>query len=814
MAKGRSSAVGRSSKPKPQAKSRPSGLSSNKTTSKKSRESVKYGQLSRQEKTNLEEYGELAPKDLDEEEEEDELAGRHLRKIVNEEDLDEDIRKRKLENTATFDDDDEGDDSDDWQKPTAYSKLLGILQKSSKHQDYYKRIKLEEEGLEDQEDAMDDEEDDEEEDDEEAEEEVLELTAEEEKQLREQYGDDYLTALDQDSSADEDGIDGEDEEDAEVEQELDEESEAEVEDQEMDEAGLSDVDDSDNEEEGDASKHHFGDEQTQKIGDLITKVESKAWTTENIEDPILKSVTSFTVSDRSTPALQPPANCKTLEDFGVKHRLHKTWTKVNEDCIDTEDETMTPLQNSLFHSFNQYRDVAYCNRDIDNAKEIRKAYALHALNHVLKTRDRVLKNNERISKAQKANRDIEEMRDQGFTRPKVLILLPFRNTAVDVVTALIELSGSEQQENRKRFYDEFNLLEEEEEKADKPMDYQETFKGNIDDHFRLGIKFTRKTMKLYSDFYSADIIIASPLGLRTVIGAEGDRKRDFDFLSSLEVIIMDQTQQFLMQNWDHIDHILEHVNLIPKDAHGCDFSRVKSWYLDGRAKYLRQNLVFADFLTPEINAMFNKHMKNVGGKLKIKQSYEGSMIDAIAQVQQTFVRVEAQSLATADDLRFKYFVEKTLPTLQRSAITQSHTLIFVPSYFDFVRIRNYLEDNKYSCAHICEYTPTPQVSKARSDFFHGRASFVLYTERFHFFRRYNIRGAYHVIFYGLPDHPQFYTEIVNYLALKADASSAEEATFSCSALFSRYDMLKLERIVGTDRARKMCSSGKNLFVFS
>lgn len=75
--------------------------------------------------------------------------------MVNEEDLDEDIRKRKYENVATFDDDDEADDSDDWQKPSAYNRLLGILQKTSKHQDYYKRIKLEEEGLEDQEDDMD-----------------------------------------------------------------------------------------------------------------------------------------------------------------------------------------------------------------------------------------------------------------------------------------------------------------------------------------------------------------------------------------------------------------------------------------------------------------------------------------------------------------------------------------------------------------------------------------------------------------------------------------------------------------------------------
>lgn len=54
-----------------------------------------------------------------------------------------------------------------------------------------------------------------------------------------------------------------------------------------------------------------------------------------------------------------------------------------------------------------------------------------------------------------------------------------------------------------------------------------------------------------------------------------------------------------------------------------------------RAKYLRQTLVFADFLTPEFNALFNKHMKNVSGKLKVKHTYEeGSIMDVIPQVQQ------------------------------------------------------------------------------------------------------------------------------------------------------------------------------------
>lgn len=51
--------------------------------------------------------------------------------------------------------------------------------------------------------------------------------------------------------------------------------------------------------------------------------------------------------------------------------------------------------------------------------------------------------------------------------------------------------------------------------------FQAMFAGNIDDCFRLGVAVRRNAVKLYSEFYSSDLIVASPLGLRTIIGADG-----------------------------------------------------------------------------------------------------------------------------------------------------------------------------------------------------------------------------------------------------------------------------------------------------
>ena len=281
-----------------------------------------------------------------------------------------------------------------------------------------------------------------------------------------------------------------------------------------------------------------------------------------------------------------------------------------------------------------------------------------------------------------------------------------------------------------------------------------------------------------------------------------------------------------MQNWEHMEYIFERFNLQPKEAHGCDFSRVRSWYLDGNARYVRQTLVFTAFNTPELNSVFSKHMKNFGSKVKYLPLHQGSLLVQPLPLKQTFSRFDCPTPVSEPDARFEYFTTAVLPALlkARSRLPSSSTtpppsargtLIFIPSTLDFIRLRNHLSTTSVSFGAISEYTSPPDVSRARSHFLTGRHGLLLYTERAHHFRRYRLRGVGRVVMYGIPDNPLFYREITGlYLERSVGESRLSAAEASVRVVFSKWDGLRLERIVGDARVGAMVKGAQgDIFEF-
>lgn len=546
---------------------------------------------------------------------------------------------------------------------------------------------------------------------------------------------------------------------------------------------------------------HFGrPDDDNELERKIQAVKENKWST---MEPMKIQKWSYTLKIPQVSGSDPEPRSPTvsaLNELTLKQKLRETSGKL-----------MPPLDklsgNLAFNLFN-YHDILFPHRTLDNSEILRKLACLHAINHVFKTRDVVIKDNARLAR-EDAQEDLE-YRDQGFTRPKVLVILPTRNSCVKYVDIILSLCEPEQQENKKRFQETYASGEDP--SQDKPEDFRDLFGGNDDDMFRLGLKFTRKTVKFFAQFYNSDVIIASPLGLRMALGADDPKKQDHDFLSSIEVVIFDQADALLMQNWEHVDYIFEHLNLQPKEAHGCDFSRVRTWYLDGIAKYLRQTILLSAFNFPSLNRLFTHQMLNIEGKAKYSQVEEGAMIDLNMPVKQTFSRFNFGTPIAEPNNRFKYFITTIVPSLTKlstlGAGEGQGVLIYLSIYADFVRVRNYLvsssETQAISFGSISEYTSVKDVARARSHFLSGRHAVLLYTERAHHFRRYRLKGIKKVILYGLPENPVFYKEIVGgYLGASITAGKLDTRSASVRALFSQLDVLKLERIVGTGRHLSM-----------
>jgi U3 small nucleolar RNA-associated protein 25 len=560
----------------------------------------------------------------------------------------------------------------------------------------------------------------------------------------------------------------------------------------------------------------------------------------------------------SSSKLQKGWNQLSSSLFACNRKLLKEgWKKANKQVLKSDPDgdgivpssSLSSLQSCLYPPLASYADILLTNESRKNRDAIHNTIHLHLLNHVLTSRSRIQRNNKRIKELEKNDEvvdDTDKYRDQGYTRPSVLVLLPTRGTCHSFFNSMMHMLGDSVSlvENLDRFDEEYGpaALEEDPDEDEAAMrrrkaiqeakgpGWNELFgdEQNADDDFKFGFSMTPKVaggqgkgcgvaVKMYTNTYRSDIILASPLALKMAIESEDeDGKTDSDFLSSIEICLVARSEVLYMQNWDHVHNVLNCLNQQPKKNNGTDYGRVRQYLLAGQAKFWRQTIFTSTFCDPMILSTFKRHAKCWEGALKLRCRVPvdaASLNNVIVRVKQVFQRISCTSFANQGSDRLQYFEDRVLPQILRSK--QKHTMIFIPSYFDFVSVRNLLLKKEADFVSVTEYARVSEISRGRARFLQGRKAVMLYTGRAHYFARHAIKGVRHLVFFGLPERPDFYSGLVNELnkGLNRDGDDDVIAPTSVLALFTKYEAHALERIVGKQHCDRMIKGEKQTYMF-
>ena len=141
--------------------------------------------------------------------------------------------------------------------------------------------------------------------------------------------------------------------------------------------------------------------------------------------------------------------------------------------------------------------------------------------------------------------------------------------------------------------------------------------------------------------------------MRRIIGSEGEDDRDYDFLSSVEVLVVDQLDIVTMQNLQHLQDVFAHLNLQPKKTHGVDFSRVLMWALNGHGAHFRQTILLSNAPMAEANALFNRGV-NYCGRLRVLNPVTGperALSSVFSPAPMLFHRINPSSLKESPSAR-------------------------------------------------------------------------------------------------------------------------------------------------------------------
>lgn len=443
--------------------------------------------------------------------------------------------------------------------------------------------------------------------------------------------------------------------------------------------------------------------------------------------------------------------------------------------------------------------------------------------------------------------DEQKFRDRNFGNTRILVLLPMRNSAHRFVKDLCLLTGTDWDsfQHCSSFDSDFSEMDEVKDPTfhRRPLDFQRQFDGNINDTFCFGAKVDKEkaaknlnklkqlkqqtqqhqqrqqqqqdagegeekkllqkrsefSLQVYVPFLDCDMIVASPLGLRKRLEKDGNLSVA---LSSIEVVVIDEAHVMLMQSWSHVDACLALLNKLPTTTtEGLnDMTRIYSWALDGQSRRHRQTLLISAFSHAAFPRTMRESCCNNSGRAVLARSISVGAVSATpVGLRQHFLRLrDVASVEQVDEARFNYFTKSWFPTKIQPLMEQNvRTILYVPSYFDFARLKAWLDDqHRGSVAVLCEHSTQKEQRQALGQFTDQERCLLLFTERFYYFRRYFVKQADAVFFYSPPLVDFFYSDVVS--RLNVDSPHAQAHT-----LFCKYDLHELSRVVSGEKAQQM-----------
>ncbi|KJH53084.1 hypothetical protein DICVIV_00769 [Dictyocaulus viviparus] len=529
----------------------------------------------------------------------------------------------------------------------------------------------------------------------------------------------------------------------------------------------------------------------------------------------------FCLSNKSTEALKCPKHHRTRRDYNLnglgpireyvgaveqlplnEHQItleEAGWSKSLIQNFEVESDAGDPERSDFLNIMLKYMDL-HAHPSFMNYT-YRTVYLAHVLNHIICTRNCIITNNRKLNmasaKSEVNDELIESTRDQGFVRPTVLILCPFKKDAYDIVSRLERLFFGKDAKvttwSRERFHNEFKSEVAPVFKTKLSEEFKDLISGNNDDCFRVGIALSKKILKLYEAFEKSDLILCSPLGLRMIL--DGDAGKESHLISNIQIAVVDKADIMLQQNWEHLALIFSHLNNRPSKI-DADIARVRQLYIDGLSKHYCQLLLFSRYAHELFLALILEHSMNYRGLIIQNRPSNGTLDKIEIPLCQEFRRFSVKDGSEQAVLRFENFKQYC------SSSILPGTCVVIPSYFDFVRVRNYFKRTEESFVACHEYAPKNKITRARDMFYHNLKKILLVTERYYYFNRRRLRGISKIVFYQLPSHPDFYSEFIN-MANYEDGTRLSSVLFYCN-----YDRIRLQNTFGTDLANSIMSSEK------